>query len=86
MRDFVALAFAVVDLDWRDFVEIDERYFRPAEVDYLLADASKARRLLGWEPEVRFPELVRLMVESDLGETDLKISGGTELLRMAVER
>jgi GDPmannose 4,6-dehydratase len=66
VRDLVDEAFGLLDLDWRRYVETDPRYFRPAEVDTLLGDASKARRKLGWEPRVTFKELVRLMVESDL--------------------
>jgi GDPmannose 4,6-dehydratase len=66
VREFAEQAFALVDLDWREHVEIDPKYFRPAEVDTLLGDASKARRELGWEPKTSFKELVRLMVESDL--------------------
>lgn len=66
VRELLELAFAAVDLDWRDHVEIDQRYFRPSEVDYLHGDPSKAKRKLGWEPKVSFPELVRMMVESDL--------------------
>ena len=66
VREFLEAAFAQVDLDWRQYVEIDPRYFRPTEVDVLLGDASKAKRLLGWEPQVSFGELVRLMVEADL--------------------
>jgi GDPmannose 4,6-dehydratase len=65
VREFLDEAFGYVDLDWHDYVKIDERYFRPAEVDMLLGDASKAREKLGWEPSVRFPELVRLMVDHD---------------------
>ena len=66
VREFVELAFATADLDWREYVEVDPRYFRPAEVDYLLADASKARKVLGWEPTVTFKELVRIMVDADM--------------------
>src|SRR5579872_6504273 len=57
VREFLDLAFAHANLDWHDCVEIDSRYFRPSEVDHLLADASKARRLLGWEPTITFAEL-----------------------------
>lgn len=60
------VAFSYVGLDWRDFVVIDSAYLRPAEVDYLVGDASKARRELGWEPKVTFEELVHMMVDADL--------------------
>jgi GDPmannose 4,6-dehydratase len=53
-------------LDWREYVEIDPKYFRPTEVESLLGDARKARKKLGWEPKVTFKELVRLMVDADL--------------------
>ncbi|MCR4412935.1 MAG: GDP-mannose 4,6-dehydratase [Thermoguttaceae bacterium] len=66
VREFVELAFQHVDLDWRDWVEVDPALFRPAEVNTLRGDASKARRVLGWEPTVSFPELVRMMVDADL--------------------
>jgi GDPmannose 4,6-dehydratase len=66
VREFLDLAFGRVNLDWREFVHIDERYFRPAEVDLLLADASKAARELDWKPKVTFPELVARMVDADL--------------------
>ena len=64
--DFLNEAATCLDLDWREFVEIDTRYFRPAEVDLLLGDSSRARKALGWEPRTTFPELVRMMVESDM--------------------
>ena len=66
VREFVELAFGQVALDWQKHIEIDPAYFRPAEVDFLLGDASKAREKLGWEPVTSFPELVRIMVEADL--------------------
>ena len=66
VREFAEKAFAHVGLDYLDFVKIDPRYFRPAEVDLLLADPSKAKAKLGWQPKVGFDELVRRMVESDL--------------------
>jgi GDPmannose 4,6-dehydratase len=65
VREFLDEAFGYADLDWNEYVTIDERYFRPAEVDILLGDASKAKERLGWEPTVRFQELVRLMVDHD---------------------
>jgi GDPmannose 4,6-dehydratase len=66
VREFLEEAFAYMDLDWREYVEIDPRYFRPTEVEYLLGDARKAREKLGWQPRVTFKELVRLMVDADL--------------------
>jgi GDPmannose 4,6-dehydratase len=66
IREFLDLAFGYLDLDWKRHVEIDQRYYRPAEVDLLLGDPSKARRVLGWEPKVSFEELARLMVDNDL--------------------
>jgi GDPmannose 4,6-dehydratase len=66
VREFLELAFGRAGLDWQDFVKMDPRYLRPAEVDLLLADASKAKRELGWAPKVGFEELVRRMVDSDL--------------------
>jgi GDPmannose 4,6-dehydratase len=66
IREFLDLAFGRLDLDWMEYVDIDPRYYRPAEVDLLLGDASKARKKLGWEPKVAFPELVALMVDNDL--------------------
>jgi GDPmannose 4,6-dehydratase len=66
VKEFLAEAFGYLDLDWHEHVEIDERYYRPAEVDLLLGDASKARRVLGWEPKIGFKEMVRLMIDHDL--------------------
>src|SRR6184192_3459899 len=66
VRELVETAFAYVDLDWKKHVEMDSRYLRPSEVDGLEADASKARRNLGWSPRVRFTDLVKIMVDCDL--------------------
>jgi GDPmannose 4,6-dehydratase len=66
IREFLAEAFGCVDLDWRKYVVIDPRYFRPTEVDFLLGDATKARKTLGWTPTVSFRRLVRMMVDHDL--------------------
>jgi GDPmannose 4,6-dehydratase len=68
VREFLDEAFGRLDLDWKQFVEIDPRYFRPTEVDLLVGDASKARRKLGWEPKITFKELVRTMVDEDLAD------------------
>jgi GDPmannose 4,6-dehydratase len=65
VQEFLEEAFGYVDLNWRDYVKIDPRYFRPSEVDLLIGDASKAKEKLGWEPTVRFQELVRMMVDGD---------------------
>ena len=67
VREFVEQTFEYLDLDWQKHVEIDPWYYRPSEVDLLLGDSSKARRELGWEPKVGFKELVKLMVDHDMG-------------------
>ena len=66
VREFLELAFSHAGLNYQDYVKTDPRFYRPAEVDLLLGDASKARKTLGWKPKVNFQELVRMMVESDL--------------------
>ena len=67
VQEFLEEAFAVVDLDWKDHVGFDERFMRPAEVDELIGDYSKAKEKLGWEPKTKFKELAKLMVDADLG-------------------
>jgi GDPmannose 4,6-dehydratase len=66
VRDFLDATFGYLDLDWNEYVEIDPRYYRPAEVDLLQGDPTKARRELGWQPRVTFQEMVKLMVDHDL--------------------
>ena len=66
VRDFLDEAFGRLNMDWKKHVEIDPRYYRPAEVDLLLGDASKAKDILNWKPKVRFRELVHMMVDSDV--------------------
>lgn len=66
VREFIQEAFSALDLDWEKYVEYDKRYERPAEVDLLIGNPEKAKIQLGWEPKVRFRELVRIMVEADL--------------------
>ena len=66
VREFVEEAFGSVGLDWHDYVEIDPRYFRPADVEYLRCDPTKAKEKMGWEPKVKFHELVKMMVEADM--------------------
>jgi len=66
VREFLNEAFGYLDMDWKEFIEIDKRYYRPSEVDVLVGDPSKAREVLGWEPHVSFKELVKMMVDEDL--------------------
>ena len=66
VKEFVEKAFKIVDLDWNDYVEISEKYFRPNEVEHLLGDSSKARKDLNWKPKTSFDDLVKMMVEHDL--------------------
>ncbi|HEX8969383.1 MAG TPA: GDP-mannose 4,6-dehydratase, partial [Chloroflexota bacterium] len=66
VQEFLELAFQRAGLDWREYVQVDPRYYRPSEVDHLRGDASRAERILGWKPSVRFPELVALMVDADI--------------------
>lgn len=75
VREFCEEAFGCVGLDWKEYVEMDERYLRPAEVDLLIGDPSKAKRILGWEPKVKFKELTRLMVDADMKALADKRSG-----------
>jgi len=81
VKEFVELAFSHVDLDWKLYVRYDKRYERPAEVDLLIGNPAKAKRLLGWEPTVRFPELVRIMMEADL-EMAKRSLGKSEVHRL----
>jgi len=66
VKEFLAVAFDYAGIDWKKYVVIDKRYFRPTEVDLLLGDSSKARRVLKWKPKVNFKQLVRMMVDSDM--------------------
>ena len=85
VRDFCEQTFARLDLDYREFVEIDPRYYRPAEVDLLLGDSTKARTRLGWRPRTNFPQLVDMMVEGDLAlaRQEALIQGLTPSVRKA---
>jgi GDPmannose 4,6-dehydratase len=75
VREFLEEAFGFVGLDWKQYVDIDRRYFRPTEVDCLIGDASKARERLGWEPRLRFKDLVKIMVKADLESEQAKVTG-----------
>jgi GDPmannose 4,6-dehydratase len=76
VREFVEEAFSYAGLEWEKFVHIDPRYYRPAEVDDLRADCTKARTILGWQSRVNFKELVAMMVDADVAELRLKLKGG----------
>ena len=80
VRELCEIAFAEVGLDYRDYVKVDERYYRPAEVDLLIGDASRAKKILGWEPTYSFRDLIKEMVASDL-ESLSSGSGDDELSR-----
>jgi GDPmannose 4,6-dehydratase len=86
VREFLEEAFAYVNLKWEDYVEIDPRYFRPAEVDLLLGDSTKAKQKLGWEPKVTFKALVELMVDADLEALGLPNPKGTHSQDIATLR
>jgi GDPmannose 4,6-dehydratase len=74
VREFVQIAFDHVGLDWEQYVVVDPKYYRPAEVDLLVGNPAKARRVLGWEPTVTFEQLVRLMVDADLALLQEKVA------------
>ena len=77
VREFLDEAASLLDLDWESLVEIDPRYYRPAEVDELCGDASRAREELGWDPSVTFKELVRIMVDADVKLLEDELAGRT---------
>ncbi|HSH22419.1 MAG TPA: GDP-mannose 4,6-dehydratase, partial [Candidatus Caenarcaniphilales bacterium] len=79
VRELCEVAFSHAGLDYRDHVKVDEDLFRPAEVDHLLGDASRARRDLGWQPEVDFESLVRMMVDADLERHRVAVARGEPL-------
>lgn len=81
VQEFVELAFARADLDWKKYVKIDERFVRPAEVDLLIGDPAKAKKKLGWEPKTSFKDLVNMMVDSDLKLVETHKKAGIELAR-----
>jgi GDPmannose 4,6-dehydratase len=84
VQQFLEETFQMLGLDWRDHVKTDPRYLRPAEVDLLLGDASKARRELGWTPKVSFSELVRMMVESDMALANVEADAGVRGERVRI--
>jgi GDPmannose 4,6-dehydratase len=78
VREFLDVAFARVGLDWQKYVESDQRQIRPAEVDVLLGDASKAKQVFGWQPTVAFRELVHMMVDADVEQARRERDGGVQ--------
>jgi GDPmannose 4,6-dehydratase len=82
VREFLQEAFGYLNMDWQEYVKIDPRYYRPAEVDYLQADTSRAYKELNWQPKVKFAELVRIMVDADLELLGLPCPGeGKKILQ-----
>ena len=75
IREFCEEAFGQVGLDYGDYVVVDPRYFRPSEVDLLIGDPSKAKRVLNWEPKVKFKELVKIMMDADLELAEKEAKG-----------
>jgi len=75
VKEFCEKTFTALDLDWKEFVKFDSRYERPTEVDLLIGDSSKAKKVLNWEPKVKFDELVRIMVEEDLRLAKIELAG-----------
>ncbi|WP_256556058.1 GDP-mannose 4,6-dehydratase [Oscillatoria sp. HE19RPO] len=86
IRKFLDLAFNFVNLNWEDYVEFDPRYLRPAEVDLLIGDPSKAKEKLGWEPSITFEQLVALMVDSDLKAIGVESPTGQPIIDRAFIR
>ncbi len=82
VKEFVKEAFSYAGLDWEKYVKIDPRYFRPTEVEELIADSTKAKENLGWQPKIRFKELVKIMVDADMRKIGLKSIGeGDKILK-----
>jgi GDPmannose 4,6-dehydratase len=75
VKEMLELAFDRLQLDWKKYVKIDQKYYRPTEVDLLMGDASKAKKELGWQPKVRFHELIAMMVDADLTAEKEKLDG-----------
>ncbi len=82
VKEFIEKAFAYAGLDWKKYVKIDPRYYRATEVDVLLANAEKAKKILKWTPKVTFSDLVKIMVDSDMRKAGLlSIGQGDEIIR-----
>ena len=82
VKEFVQEAFSYVGLDWEKYVRIDPRYLRPTEVGELVADSTKAKENLGWQPKIKFKELIRIMIDADMRKVGLKpIGEGDKILK-----
>jgi GDPmannose 4,6-dehydratase len=82
VREFLESSFSYAGLDYRKYLEVDPRYFRPTEVDVLIADPTKARTRLDWNPKIRFDDLVKIMVDADMRASGLNpIGEGDEILK-----
>ena len=75
VKEFCEVAFSHLNLDWEDYVKVDEKLIRPAEVDLLVGDASKADEILGWKPKVGFGDLVKMMVDADMALLEGRLEG-----------
>jgi len=78
IRELLDVAFGNLNLDWKEYVKIDPRYYRPSEVDLLIGDSTKAKQHLGWEPKMTFKELITMMVKADLAMEREKLEGTME--------
>lgn len=82
VRDFLVVAFSYIGLNWKDYVRIDQKYFRPTEVSSLVADADKAKKKLNWEPKIKFRELVKIMIDAEMRNSGLRTIGeGDRILK-----
>jgi GDPmannose 4,6-dehydratase len=75
VKEMLELTFDRLQLDWKKHVKIDTKYYRPTEVDLLIGDAGKAKKQLGWQPKVRFDELIAMMVDADLAAERVRLEG-----------
>jgi GDPmannose 4,6-dehydratase len=80
VKEFVEKAFSYAGLDWNDHVRIDPKYFRPTEVESLIADQSKSKKLLGWEPKIKFNDLVKIMMDADLRACGMEPIGEGDII------
>jgi GDPmannose 4,6-dehydratase len=84
VREFVEEAFKYAGLDWKKYVKFDERYLRPAEVDLLIGDASKAKKKLNWQPKTTFKDLVKIMVDADVADLESRLAGHVQTTREVI--